>query len=140
MMTTEPKLGPPGRTELLRSMDRPGHGACDAVIAELNDMLAEAEDREAALRDAIRASVLLYEDAAATCDFIEVPATEIQALIAALRDEAPGGSESLTRRMHAHALLGDVLDLQAERACHGDIQEAIYRLWRTLDGPSEDQQ
>lgn len=74
-------------TELLQAMDRGWHTACDRVIGELNEMLADSVDREAALRDVIRTSVLPYEEAARTCDFIEVPASEVLALIAAMRDK-----------------------------------------------------
>lgn len=89
MTATEPNPKQHGvsRTALLQTMNRGGHDACDRVIAELNDMLEECETREAALRDAIRTSVLLYEDAAKACDFIEVPASEVLALIAAMRDK-----------------------------------------------------
>lgn len=41
------------------------------------------------------------------------------------------------QRVFAYLLLDDVFALIDERACSGDVQEAIHKLWRVLEHPGE---
>lgn len=62
------------------------------------------------------------------------------------RDDLKGQLEDLRARyerpdhkfdLRAHMLLRDVLTRIHERACSGDIQEAVHRLWLFLDRPPD---
>jgi hypothetical protein len=54
-----------------------------------------------------------------------------------LRAERDQLKADLHNSHRAHLLLDDVLTLRSERACSGDIQEAIHRLWLLLDQPAD---
>jgi hypothetical protein len=125
------------RVRWLRSMIRACRQRRNELQSDLVDLTVRYE-RLVKKPTGYRQALDYIASCAENCDFCRILARATLSRAPADSAPDPAPTPLSDERLRAYLLLDDVFTLIDERACSGDVREAMYKLWRLLEHPHED--